>query len=216
MFSKQMDTFPFTRLLLNTIVVLAGATSAYSQSAVLPSFEPDRVTVNLRMVELTPTRIKFHLQVKNAGDHSVLIVSDPVSVEGSEGMYLSLGTDDVSLLEVSSQVFPPPNYTILAPKHRVTYRSLDPGTAYEKDILLEAPLTETEPPWRGMLTPRAIDLTRIHYMELKVGVLPDEPGVREAFATELSPTGLEFVRSGSLKGKSLFRLQYIASTKTKL
>jgi hypothetical protein len=215
MFSRQVNFISFIALLLNmvvTIVLMRGASSAYSQAATAASFEPDRVSVTLHIIERTPTRLKFHLQIRNSGDHSVLIISDSVRIDGSEGMYISLGGDDSSLLEVSSQVFPPPNYTILAPKHRVTYRLLYPGTAYEEEVLLKAPLSETEPPWREMLTPRNIDLTRLQSLELKVGVLPDEPGVRQAFAAERSPTGLEIVKNGSFKGKPLFEIQSIVSS----
>ncbi|HEX3248228.1 MAG TPA: hypothetical protein VHS05_02285 [Pyrinomonadaceae bacterium] len=217
MFSKQVYLGSLTTFVLNTVrtvMLITAASCAYSQTVDSSSFQPHHISITLRVVERTPTILKFYLQLKNVGEHAVLIVSEPVRIDGSKGMYLALGKGDSSLLEVSSQIFPPPNYDIVVPKHRVTYKMLAPGTDYEEEIVLQTPLTETEPPWREMLTPRDIDLTKIQYVEVRVGVLPDEPEVRQAI--ERSSTGLEIVKSGPLKGKPLFAIQSLLSSKIKL
>jgi hypothetical protein len=214
MSSRPEYVASLTTFLLNlvrAVMLIAVVSSAYSQTADSSSFDPHHISITLRIVERTPKTLQFYLQVRNSGDHSVLMVSEPVRTDGSKGMYLSLSRDDSSLLEISSQIFPPPNYDIVVPKHRVTYRMLAPGLAYEEEILLQAPLNETEPPWREMLTPRDIDLTKIQYLELRVGVLPDEPEVRQAI--ERSSTGLEIVKSGPRKSQPLFAIQSVLSSK---
>ena len=177
----------------------------------------DFVSTSVELLERTTKQIKLRVIIANEGRKSVLIVTDPFRMDGSSGPYLSFEEANPLLLKVSFAVFPPPAYTIYAPKNRVTYRPLEPGTTYETTILLVAPLLETKPPWGRTWHTRTLDISEIQELIVRVGVLPDEASIREAFARDRAPTGLEMVQHGALKGKSLFEIQTIvASNRIKL
>ena len=63
-----------------------------------------------------------------------------------------------------------------------------------------------------MAEARTIAISDVRYAIVRVGVLPDHPDVRDAFEHELSPTGLEMIKRGPLKGKSLFEIQAVVSS----
>jgi len=184
----------------------------FSQSAGAALCDYCNVKVSLSLLERTSTQLKFQARITNTSSRSVLIVTNPVRVDGSAGPYISLNADEPSLLELGFRVFPPPGYDILATNDRVTYTRVEPGMTHHEELLLQAPIEETEPPWRGMAKPQDINLAKVQYVKFNVGVLPDEPEIREAFARELSPTGLELVKTGRFKGKSLFKVQGIVSS----
>jgi hypothetical protein len=52
------------------------------------------IVVTLCLLERTPTRLKFQMKVLNTGDKSVFIVTDPVRVDGSRGVYVWLNEND--------------------------------------------------------------------------------------------------------------------------
>jgi hypothetical protein len=170
------------------------------------------VVVSLRLLERTPNQLKFQIKVSNSGARPVLIVTDPVRLDGSKGVYLSLNEKDPTLLELGLEVFPPPPYTRLAPKNRVTFKQLEAGGTYEEEVVVQVPLEETKPPWGNMPDAQTIDITKVRQVRVNVGVLPDEPEVREAFANDPSPEGMEVIKSGPLKGESLFEIQEIVSS----
>jgi len=212
---KNMSIKALSLILLNLFCAHCFPGSAHSANVVCGANDnrnEDQIKISFRLLERTSTRLRFQLQIANTGHSSVLIVTNPVRVDGSKGAYLSFNDDDPSLLEIRLEVFPPPIYTILAPKNRVTYKQLEPGATYQEELLLEAPLAETKPPWGTMPDPRKIDIKTIQFANVSVGVFPDEPEVREAFARELSPTGLEMIKTGPFKGKSLYKIQAIVSS----
>ena len=61
------------------------------------------LVVDLVLLERTPKQLKFQVRINNTGDRAVLIVSEPVRIDGSPGAYLSLG--DTGLLETKFMVF---------------------------------------------------------------------------------------------------------------
>lgn len=213
MFVHQARVIFIGALLLGVSkLICLGSSPVLSQSTNPAPCDYCSVKVSLRVLERTSKVAKFQATITNEGTRPVLIVTNPMRADGSAGPYLSLNADEPSMLELGFRAFPPPGFDILATNERVTYTSLEPEVPHHEEVSLLAPIEETEPPWRGMAKPRQIDLGRIQYVKLNVGVFPDEPEVREAFAYELSPTGLELVKRGRFKGKSLYKIQGIVSS----
>ena len=173
---------------------------------------PD-VVVDLEILKRTSARLELQLKVSNTGKTPILVVTDPVRLDGSKGAYLSINEANSSQLEVAFAVYPPPFYTRLAPKTAVRFRTLNAGGTYENTVVLNTPLKETKPPWGDTPHVHAIDLEKIQQVRANVGVLPHDVGVREAIANEISADGFELVKSGPLKGKLLFELQTLVSSK---
>ena len=170
------------------------------------------VVVELVLLERKPNHLKFQVKIKNTSDVAVLIVSGPVRVDGSKGAYLSLNDSNRSLLEIQFTVFPPPIYTIYAPKDHVTFVRLARGATQIHEVLLEHPLKETKPPWGEWIDQKSLNFADIHQVVAKLGVLPDDPGVHSSLANVPSADGGEMVESGPLKGKALFKIQTIVSS----
>jgi hypothetical protein len=206
-FLKKIYSIAALGALALSQTLVNAATPAQQNTMASASSKETRVNASIELLERTSSQLKFRLKVTNEGDYPVLIVTDPVRADGTTGPYLLLAEDDPSLLKLAFEVFPPPAYTILAPKNRVTYASLEPDKTYEKEVLLIAPLVETKPPWGTDWRAEAINISAIRDVYVGVGVLCDQPEVREAFASERTPTGLEMIKQGELKGKSLFEIQ---------
>lgn len=171
------------------------------------------VTVDVVLLERTADRMEFEIKVTNAGEKAVLIVSDPIRVDGDRGAYLSLNKNNPAQLELRFEIFGPPVYTIYAPKNRVTFLRLEPGAIHQEKILLEGPLNDTKPPWGEWQDTHPIDMKNIQQVTARVGVLPDDPAIHAALKNAHSPEGLETVKSGPLKGEPLFKIQSVISSK---
>jgi len=169
-------------------------------------------SVELVLVERSPKRLKFQVRINNSGEKAILIVSDPVRVDGDRGAYLSLNEHHPGLLEIAIAVYEPPIYTIYAPKHRVTFLRLAPGDTHVEDIVLDEPLKDTKPPWGEWNDTKRIDIENVREVVAKVGVLPGDPAVSASLVNVASPHGLERVTSGPLKGKALFEIQTLVSS----
>ena len=172
----------------------------------------DGIVVDLVLLEHSPKQLKFEVRIKNMGERAVLIVSDPVRVDGDRGAYLSLDERDPGLLEIAFAVFPPPLYTLLAPKHHVTFLRLDPGATHVEEVVLDDPFKDTKPPWGEWNDTKPINFENLRQVVAKVGILPDDPAVHALLVNLAEPHGLERVESGPLKGKALFRIQTIVSS----
>src|SRR5688500_3997407 len=105
------------------------------------------VTVDLLLLESTGTGLEFKTQVTNGSEKAVLVVSEPISVDGLRGAYLSLSEHNPAQLELRFEIFAPPLYTVYAPKNRVTFLRLEPGATHQERIVLQSPLKGTKPPW---------------------------------------------------------------------
>src|SRR5690242_17803966 len=79
------------------------------------------VVVDLVLLERSQKQWKFRVTIKNTGEKTVLIVADPVRVDGDRGPYLSVDEHNPGVLEIAFTVFPPPIYTIYAPQNHVTF-----------------------------------------------------------------------------------------------
>jgi hypothetical protein len=168
--------------------------------------------VELILVERSPKRLKFQVRINNSGERAVLIVSNPVRVDGDRGAYLSLNEHNPDLLEVAFAVYEPPIYTIYAPKHRVRFLRLGPGETHVEDVVLDEPFKDTKPPWGEWNDTKRIHIVNVREVVAKVGVLPDEPAVHASLVNVASPHGLERITSGPLKGKALFEVQTLVSS----
>lgn len=168
--------------------------------------------VDLVLLGRSAKQLKFQVRIKNTSERAVLIVSDPVRVDGDRGAYLSLDEHDQNLLEIAFTVFPPAIYTILAPKNRVTFLRLDPGATHIEEVVLDNPFKDTKPPWGEWNDTKPINIENVRAVVAKVGVLPDDPAVHAALVNVASPEGLERVENGPLKGKALFEIQTIVSS----
>jgi hypothetical protein len=171
------------------------------------------VLVDLVLLERTPTRLKFQVQITNTRAIAVLVVSNPVRVDGSKGAYLSLNQNNADRLEIHFTVFPPPIYTIYAPKNRVTFLRLNSGATHIEQVVLDNPFNDTKPPWGEWQDTKPLDIRKIQHVVANVGILPDDPAIHAALSNVPSPDGLEVVESGPLKGKPLFEVQTIVSSK---
>lgn len=172
------------------------------------------VSVDLVLLERSQKQWKFRVTIKNTGEKAVLIVADPVRVDGDRGAYLSIDEHNPGLLEIAFTVFPPPIYTIYAPKDRVTFLQLDPGATHIEEVVWDEPFMDTKPPWGEWNDTKPIDVANVREAVAKVGVLPDDSALRATFANEPSPSGLERVESGPLKGKVLYKIQTIVPSNT--
>lgn len=170
------------------------------------------VVVELVLLERSPKQLKFQVRIKNTSERAVLIVSDPMRVDGDRGAYLSLDERNPGLLEIAFAVFPPPIYTIYAPKNRVTFLRLDPGATHVEEVVLDEPFHDTKPPWGEWNDTKPINVENLRQVVAKVGVLPDDPGVHAALVNVYKPHGLERVNVGPLKGKALFEIQTLVSS----
>ena len=199
---------------MNVLSGTGGDTCAGSADTTTPTPEgAARATVvDLVLLERTPKQWKFQVKIINTGERAVLIVSDPVRVDGSVGAYLSVDNGSPGLLEIEFMVFPPPVYTIYAPKNCVTFLRLDPGATHTEEVLLHLPFKDTKPPWGEWQDTKPINIENIQHVIAKVGILPDDPAVHAALANVPSPHGLEMVTSGPLRGKALFEIQRIISS----
>ena len=177
-----------------------------------PQFTGGGAVVELVLVERSSKRLKFQIRVNNSGKEAVLIVSNPVRVDGDRGAYLSLNEHTPGLLEIAFAVYEPPIYTIYAPKHRVTFLLLAPGETHVEDVVLDEPFKDTKPPWGEWNDTKRIDIENVREVVAKVGVLPGDPAVSASLVNVASPHGLERVTSGPLKGKASFEIQTLVSS----
>ena len=171
------------------------------------------VTVDLLLLERTATRLEFEIKVTNGSEKAVLVVSDPIRVDGLSGAYLSFNENNPAQLELRFEIFAPPVYTVYAPKNRVTFLRLEPGATHQEKILLQSPLKDTKPPWGEWQDTQPIDMTKIQRVIAKVGILPADPAIHAALENVRSPDGLEKVKSGPFQGKVLFEIQSVISSK---
>ena len=196
------------------LTVTAGFSSVESNGPVVQGVDPAHgVVVEAVLLERTQAHLRFQVRVRNASDKAVLIVSDPVRVEGSKGPYLSLNESNPGLLELRFELFPLPVHTIYAPKHRVTLLPLAPGATHLEDVMLKIPFRNTRPPWDESLRTSAIDIAKIHEVVAKVGIFPDDAAIRVMLSNIDAFHGLESPSSGPLKGKVLFEIQTVVSSK---
>lgn len=172
------------------------------------------VVVDLVLLERSQKQWKFRVTIKNTGEKTVLIVADPVRVDGDRGPYLSVDEHNPRVLEIAFTVFPPPIYTIYAPQNHVTFLRLDPGATHVEEVAWHEPFKDTKPPWGEWNDTKPIDVTNVREVVAKVGVLPDDPNVHAALKNVAWPHGLETVRTGPLKGKALVEIQTIVSSNT--
>ena len=171
------------------------------------------VTVELLLVERIASRLEFEVKVTNGSKNAVLVVSNPIRVDGSSGAYLSVSENNPAQLELRFEVFAPPVYTIYAAKNRVTFLRLEPGTTHQEKVLVQTPLKDTKPPWGEWSNTQPIDLTNIQQVVARVGLLPDDPAIHAALENVRSPEGLEKVKTGPFQGKRLFEIQSVISSK---
>jgi hypothetical protein len=182
-----------------------------------PTSNTDNIKVSLNLLQRTSTQLKFEIEVKNLGGGSAFIVTNPVRLDGTKGVYLSLNEDDPTLLELRLEVFPPPVYTRLAPKTKVTLKRLESDEIYKEEFILKTPFEETKPPYGRTPNKRPIQLSEVQHIIARLGVFPDESGVRGELVNDSCCTGLETTESGLFKGKPLFEIQkVISSEKIKL
>lgn len=170
------------------------------------------VVVELDLLERSPKPLKFQVRIKNTGERAILIVSDPVRVDGDRGAYLSVDERNPGILEIAFTVFPPPLYTIYAPKNHVTFLRLDPGATHVEEVVWDEPFKDTKPPWGEWIDTKPINIENIREVLAKVGVLPDDPAVHATLVNVTKPHGMERVESGPLKGKALFEIQTIVTS----
>jgi hypothetical protein len=161
----------------------------------------------------TGTQLDFNIKVTNGSEKAVLVVSDPIGVDGLRGAYLSLNEDNPTQLELRFEIFAPPPYTVYAPKNRVTFLRLEPGATHHERIVLQSPLKSTKPPWGEWQDTHSIDMTNVRQVVARVGILPDDPAIHAALENVRSPDGVEKVRSGPFQGKLLFEIQTVISSK---
>jgi hypothetical protein len=164
------------------------------------------------LLERTSKQLKFQVAIKNVGERAVLIVSDPVRVDGSRGAYLALDERNPTLLEIDFMVFPPPIYTVYAPKNRVSFLRLVPGSTHVEEVIWDEPFKDTKPPWGEWQDTKRINVENVRKVVAKVGVLPDDPAVHAALVNVAAPHGLEKAESGPSKGKVLYEIQTIVSS----
>ena len=165
------------------------------------------------MHESTGTRLEFKVRVTNDSEKAVLVVTDPIRVDGLRGAYLSLNENNPAQLELRFEIFASPLYTTYAPKNRVTFLRLEPGATHQERIVLQSPLKGTKPPWGEWQDTQSIDMTNIQQVVARVGILPDDPAIHAALENVRSPDGLENVRSGQFQGKLLFEIQSVICSK---
>ena len=211
---KRIGILPLLILFMNVLSGTGGNTCAGSEDTATPTQErAARATVvDLVLLERTPKELRFQIKINNVGERAVLIVSNPVRVDGSPGAYLSVDNGSPSLLEIEFMVFPPPIYTVYAPKNRVSFVRLAPSATHTEEVVLNVPFKDTKPPWGEWQDTKLIDIEKIQHAVARVGVLPDDPAVHAALNNVPSPQGLEMVTIEALKGKALFEIQTIVSS----
>jgi len=214
MITKLIGILPPLILLMNVLGGISGNDYADSGNSATET-QTGAVgvpVVDLVLLERTPKQLKFQVKINNTGERAVLIVSDPVRVDGSAGAYLSLDKSNPHLLEMDFTVFPPPLYTIYAPKNRVTFLRLDPGATHTEEVVLDQPFKDTKPPWGEWQDTKRINIENLQQVVARIGVLPDDPAVHAALINVPAPNGLERVSGGPLKGKMLLDIQTIVSS----
>jgi len=214
MTTRLIRTLPLLILFMSLPGIMRGNNISGLRNQSTQSGHPTRgeAVVDLVLLERNPKQLKFQVRIKNIGERAVLIVSDPVRVDGDRGAYLSFDEHNPNLLEIDFMVFPPPIYTVYAPKNRVTLLRLDPGATHVEEVILNVPFKDTKPPWGEWNDPKPINVENIREIVAKVGILPDDPAVHAALVNVASPHGLERVKSGPLKGKALFEVQTIVAS----
>jgi hypothetical protein len=208
--TKLITTLPLLILFMNLPSAMHGNNTSGSENSAHQSVGGP--VVELVLLERSPKQLKFQVKIKNTGERAVLIVSDPVRVDGSRGAYLSLDEHKPDLLEIAFAFFPLPIYTIYAPKHRVTTLRLDPGATHVEHVVWDEPFKDTKPPWGEWIDTKRINVENVRQVVAKVGVLPDDPAVHAALVHVDNPRGLERAESGPLKGKVLYEIQALVSS----
>ena len=213
---KIVTILPTLILVMAALCGVGGRTSVFAMSNVTgaqAATDTAGVTVELLLVERTTSRMEFEVKVANGSEKAILVVSNPISVDGLKGPYLSLDENNPAQLELLFKIFAPAVYTVYAPKNHVTFLRLAPGAMHQEKILLQNPLKDTKPPWGDWQDTQPIDITNIQRVVARVGVLPDVPAIHAALENVVSPAGLEKVKSGPFQGKRLFEIQSVISSK---
>lgn len=185
-------------------------------SAASSPLTSSNVNATIRLTKYLSTRWEFELEVRNSGNHSVFVMSDPVRMDNSRGVYLTINKENSAILEMSLKLFPRPKYLPLTFATCVTLKRLAPNEIYKETIILYIPLQQTDPPYED--TPNSslrgkqfIDIGKIGYVKAEIGILPDEEGIQDFMKHKegVGPFayGLEKVEKGIFKGKNLLELQ---------
>jgi hypothetical protein len=176
----------------------------------------ENIDVNLKLINKSSYCWEFEVVVENQGQEPVLIMTDPIRIDGSRGIYMSVAKEDPSTLELSIRLYDPPPYFLYVDKTRVRAAQLAPGAIHSERFVVNFPYKETFPPYGEYPVQRQVDNAKIKFMKVFVGVLPDEQGIRELLQHKVSNyvvNGYESLLKGRFKGKHLIDLQTVFSSK---
>jgi hypothetical protein len=160
-------------------------------------------------------RWEIELETRNDSQHSLFLLTDPIRENGKRGPYIETDEAYSAILDLSVRFYEGPDYPLFAYPTGVTLLRLDPQTSHVEKYILAIPLCATIPPFRKsreQTEEKQIDHTKIRTIQVSVGILPDDEGVRDLLRRKTFgqfSNGGEVLAKGSMKGKSLLEVQAI-------
>jgi hypothetical protein len=218
--SGVINKLSFAAVLLASVTALININvqaGSFSCSPILASAgDKPPVEVSLRALNLSSERWVIEVGWQNTGDRPVFIMTDPVRADGSKGPYVHADESDSSVINFAIQVYPQPPFTIYVNHSGVKLRRLEAKEVYTQRFTLAPPGRATIPPYEPSYTPKVIDLNKIRFARVRVGILPDDEGVRD-FALRKNNInaysyGIEVLSVGALKEKRIVDIQTVVSS----
>ena len=186
--------------------------------------EPRKVEVFVRGLQKYSDRWEIEFEIRNDSKSPVFLATEPMRSNAELGPYVGIGETD-KILEISVCFFDRPDYFLSRDEANVKLRKLEPDTSHIEKYVLPLPLRETIPPYQARVTdtPRPIDASKIETVKIRVGVLPDDEGIRDLLAPKASKPyfdgfldGGEIIEKGRSKGKMLLETQSILTATSRV
>jgi len=187
------------------------------------------VEVSIRSINKYSDRWEIEIETHNKSQDAVYILTDPKKASGESGPYIDVTENNSTTLTLSTRFYEGPSYFLYVNVTSVKLLRLEPYSSHVEKNTLQFPLELTVPPYGKSLgeRKRKIDYTKIKTIEIFIGILPDDEGIKEIaqrkplkqFSNTFSEgevNGVEIVTKGSFKSKALINAQEIISTSYKL
>jgi hypothetical protein len=161
---------------------------------------------------LLPNGWELETTITNRGRNSVLIMTEPVRVDGSKGPYIMLNKMAQGSLDVQVQLYRLPIYSIYTNRTLVRLERLGPGQNRTEKLEITFPTEETMPPYGETPERNPVLRDQIKVLNVSLGILPDEEGIRDILQRKsVGPwvDGLEELMTGAHRGKRLIELQTV-------
>ena len=174
-----------------------------------------KIQLTGNVLKFNSKELKLKYEIANNSGDNIFITINPTQVNGRKEYYLSMDTDNLSRIKISSRAYTRPFYfESYADNCSVELKKLAAGEKYNEIISIKFPAKESDPPYSRPIKEEKITSKKIKEIGLTIGYFVEEEGIvefltRKPFGWYISGgTKLEI---GKNKGKSFLELQNLVS-----